>query len=302
MKRVVLTGATGAIGTALINELIKNNIEVLVFCHKDSHRNSNIPESSLVTKKYCNLTQLKEVQNDTGKSYDVFYHFAWAGTTGVARNDMYLQNKNVEYSLDAVEAAKRFGCHTFIGAGSQAEYGRVEGVLKPDTPTFPENGYGIAKLCAGQMTREHAHQLGLKHIWVRVLSVYGPNDGAQSMVMSTIRKLKAGAVPQFTKGEQMWDYLYSGDAARAFRLVGEKGMDGKIYVLGSGQARPLAEYIEDIRKIVNLDGEIALGAIPYGEKQVMYLCADVSELTADVGWKIEKSFTDGVVSILNAQQ
>lgn len=302
MKRVVITGATGAVGTALINELIKNNIEVLVFCRKGSPRNSNIPDSPFVTKKYCDLTELKEAQNDTGKSYDIFYHFAWDGTTGAARNDMYLQNKNVEYSLDAVETAKRFGCHTFVGAGSQAEYGRVEGVLKPDTPAYPENGYGIAKLCAGQMTREYAHQLGMKHIWVRILSVYGPNDGTQSMVMSTIKKLKAGKVPQFTKGEQMWDYLYSGDAARAFRLVGEKGMDGKIYVLGSGQARSLAEYIEDIRKIVNLDGEIALGAIPYGEKQIMFLQADISELKSEFGFSPTYTFAEGIQEILNAYE
>lgn len=298
MERAVITGATGAVGTALISELIKNNIEVLVFCRKDSPRNSNIPECPLVTKKYCDLTQLKEVQNDTGKSYDVFYHFAWAGTTGAARNDMYLQNKNVEYSLDAVEAAKRFGCHTFIGAGSQAEYGRVEGVLKPDTPAFPENGYGIAKLCAGQMTREHAHQFGLKHIWVRILSVYGPNDGPQSMVMSTIRKVKAGEVPQFTKGEQIWDYLYSSDAAAAFLLVGKKGIDGKIYVLGSGQARPLVEYIEDIRKTVNPDGEIAFGAIPYREKQIMFLQADIGSINSDTGWAPSVEFVDGINQIL----
>ena len=126
MKRAVVTGATGAIGTALIKELIKNNIEVLVFCREGSARNSQIPEAPLVTKKYCDLTELKNTQNDTGKEYDVFYHFAWAGTTGAARNDMHLQNKNVEYALDAVDTAKRFGCKTFIGAGSQAEYGRVE--------------------------------------------------------------------------------------------------------------------------------------------------------------------------------
>lgn len=298
MKRVIVTGATGVIGTALINELINNNIEVLAFCRKDSTRNKNIPVNSLVQTIYCDLTDLAQIQNITGKKYDVFYHFAWIGTTGAARNDMYLQNKNVAYSLDAVGAAKRFGCHTFIGAGSQAEYGRAEGVLTSDTPVFPETGYGIAKLCAGQMTRGYAHQFGMKHIWVRILSVYGPNDGAQSMVMSTINKLKAGETPQFTKGEQIWDYLYSGDAARAFRLVGEKGIDGKTYVLGSGVARPLSEYIEDIRKTVNPSVGIELGVIPYGEKPVMHLCADTSELTADIGWKAEKVFADGIASIL----
>lgn len=228
MKRAVITGATGAIGMALINELIQNNIEVLVICREGSNRNNRIPKHPLVSVINCSLEALGNIQNSTSKKYDVFYHFAWNGTFGSSRNDMYLQNQNVKYALDAVNAAHIFGCHTFIGAGSQAEYGRVEGMLKAITPAFPENGYGIAKLCAGQMTREAAHQLGMKHIWTRILSVYGPYDGDKTMIMSTIDKLKTGITPQFTKGEQMWDYLYSGDAGRAFRLIGECGVDGKI--------------------------------------------------------------------------
>ena len=294
MKRAIITGATGAIGTALIRELLSNGIEILVFCREGSKRNVRIPEHELVTRKYCALNELANVQNDTGKSYDVFYHFAWEGTTGPARNDMYLQNQNVRYALDAVATAKRFGCHTFVGAGSQAEYGRVEGLLKSDTPTFPEIGYGIGKLCAGQMTREYAHQLGIKHVWTRILSVYGPNDGAQSMVMSTINKLRNGEVPEFTKGEQLWDYLYSGDAANAFRLLGEKGQDGKVYVLGSGHAEPLANYIKKIRNTVQPEADIALGAIPYSEKQVMHLEADILPLQKDLGWTPQMDFGEGI--------
>lgn len=294
MKRAIITGATGAIGTALIRDLLSNGIEVLVFCREGSKRNVRIPEHELVTRKYCALNELANVQNDTGKSYDVFYHFAWEGTTGPARNDMYLQNQNVRYALDAVATAKRFGCHTFVGAGSQAEYGRVEGLLKSDTPTFPEIGYGIGKLCAGQMTREYAHQLGIKHVWTRILSVYGPNDGAQSMVMSTINKLRNGEVPEFTKGEQLWDYLYSGDAANAFRLLGEKGQDGKVYVLGSGHAEPLANYIKKIRDTVQPEADIALGAIPYSEKQVMHLEADILPLQKDLGWTPQMDFGEGI--------
>lgn len=298
MKRAIVTGATGAVGTALINELINSNIEVLVFCREGSPRNANIPVNALVQTMYCDLTELSQIQNTTGKVYDVFYHFAWMGTAGEMRNDMYLQNQNVRYALDAVGAAKRFGCQTFIGAGSQAEYGRVEGILKPDTPVFPEMGYGIAKLCAGQMTREYAHQLGMKHIWMRILSVYGPNDGAQSMVMSTINKLQNGETPRFTKGEQVWDYLFSEDAGRAFRLIGEKGMDGKTYVLGSGQARPLADYIKVIRDVVNPNGQIELGAIPYAPKQVMCLQADITELNRDTGFVPETDFATGIKYII----
>ncbi len=300
MKRVILTGATGAIGTALIENLIKNGLEILVLMREGSAREANIIKHPLVSVKNCSLENLKTLKNDTGKEYDVFYHFAWSGTFGNARNDMYLQNKNVEYTLDAVSAAKEFGCKTFIGAGSQAEYGRFEGVLKPDTPVFPENGYGMAKLCAGQMSREYAHQLGLKHIWIRILSIYGPNDGAQTMVMSTIEKLKNGRLAEFTKGEQLWDYLYSGDAAEAFRLLGEKGQDGKVYVLGSGQTKPLYEYINIIAEQLNGKDLINIGAIPYAEKQVMHLCADISELKNDVGWEPKTEFKNGIKKVLES--
>jgi len=296
--RAIITGATGAVGHALIEELVNNNIEVLIFVRKDSARNASIPKHKLVNIIECSLEQLKDIQNVTGKKYDVFYHFAWSGTTGDARNDMYLQNQNVKYSLDAVDVAKRFGCDTFIGAGSQAEYGRVDGLLKVNTPTFPENGYGIGKLCAGQMTREYAHKFGIKHIWVRILSVYGPYDGKQSMVMSTINKLKQGIVPKFTKGEQMWDYLYSKDAAEAFRLLAEKGHDGKVYVLGSGKVKPLSEYIYDIKNCVNPYCEVAMGAIPYSEKQVMHLEADISELKKDTGFGPKTIFIDGIKETL----
>lgn len=298
MRRVVVSGATGAIGTALTKQLVDQGVEVLVLCRKDSKRIKNIIESPLVKVKYCALNELVDVTNDTGNEYDVFYHFAWAGAAGPGRNDMYMQNNNVKYALDAVSVAKRFGCKKFIGAGSQAEYGRHEGLLKSETPTFPETGYGYAKLCAGQMTRDYAHQIGIEHIWVRILSVYGPNDGAQSMVMSTINKLMNGEVPQFTKGEQLWDYLYSGDAANAFCLLGDKGVDGKTYVLGSGKSRPLSEYITIIRNEVNPSAKIELGAIPYGPKQVMHLQADIEELKKDTSFIPMMRFEDGIKNIL----
>ena len=293
MKRAIITGATGAVGMALVEELLKNRIEVLVICREDSARNEQLPNHPLLRKCFCSMEHWSKLQNETGKSYDVCYHFAWMGTTGAARNDMYLQNENVRFSLEAVDLAARFGCKVFVGAGSQAEYGPVEGKLVPETPAFPKTGYGIAKLCAGQMTRERAHQLGMDHIWTRILSIYGPYDGKQSMVMSGIYQLLQNKRPQYTKGEQMWDYLYSEDAARAFRLLGEHGKDG-LYCLGSGQVRPLREYIEQIRDAVSKDAEIGIGELPYFENQVMYLCADIEKLSEDTGFLPKYSFEEGI--------
>lgn len=292
--RVIITGPTGAIGIALIQECIKNNVEVLAICRKNSKRMKNIPQSPLVDILELNLDEYNLYEPANIQKYDVFFHFAWNATIGNGRNDMILQNENVRYALDAVLLAKKFGCDTFIGAGSQAEYGRSNEKLTSKTPTFPENGYGIAKLCAGQMTRIMCQQQNMRHVWMRILSIYGPHDGEMTMVSSTIKKLLNGEVPQFTKGEQMWDYLYSKDAARAMLLLAEKGKNGKIYCIGSGQKRPLAEYIQDIRDTIDPALKLDLGAIEYSPNQVMYLCADIDELTKDTGFVPTTKFKDGI--------
>ena len=140
MEKAVITGPTGAIGVALINELVQHNIKVYAVCRPESKRLANIPKNPLVTVIACDLDQLGNLSDIINESCDVFYHFGWDGTFGDSRNNMQGQLKNVQYTLDAVEAASRLGCRKFVGAGSQAEYGRVEGKLNSSTPAFPENG------------------------------------------------------------------------------------------------------------------------------------------------------------------
>ena len=186
-KRVIITGPTGAVGMALIQKCINEKTEVLALCHKGSKRIAAIPKNPFVTVKETDLSEFRELQPDENEKYDMMFHFGWMGTTGAARNDMDLQCRNIAYTIDAVRLAQRFGCKTFIGAGSQAEYGRTEKNLTSQTPAFPENGYGMAKLCAGEMSRGLCQQLGMKHIWTRILSVYGPYDGPNTMIRSAIR-------------------------------------------------------------------------------------------------------------------
>lgn len=299
MKRVIITGGTGAIGIALIEELIREQIYVTVVCHEESKRRMRIPQSPYVDVIECNMERVRELPQYVEAGYDVFYHFAWSNTFGTGRNDVASQINNIQYTLDAVEVAAKLGCRRFIGAGSQAEYGRFEGKLSALTPTFPENGYGIAKLCAGQMSRIRCEQLSMEHIWTRILSVYGPNDGRNTMIIGTICELLQGKKPACTKGEQQWDYLYAKDAGRAFYLLGDKGQDHKIYCIGSGNARPLKEFIEMLRCTIDDTLEIGYGEIPYGEKQVMHLCADISELAADTGFQPQYTFKEGIQETIN---
>lgn len=314
IRTAVITGATGMIGTALVKYLLSRGIQVAALVRPGTRKAERLTcpyvfggqeKNALKQGKLhiigADLEELKEdrvfeeLSFKTGGA-DAFFHLGWSGTFGASRNDMYLQNRNVTYTLDAVQLAERLGCSVFVGAGSQAEYGRVRDgeSLRADTPAFPENGYGIAKLCAGQMSRIACGERGICHLWMRILSVYGPWDTEQTMVMSAVNTLLAGGRPVFSKGEQLWDYLYVRDAARALFLAAEAGKDGRVYPLGSGQVRPLREYICLIRDAVKPGAEIGIGELPYQSRQVMYLRADIGKLTEDTGFVPEYTFEEGI--------
>ena len=295
MNKIVLTGPTGAIGHALISLCLASGTEVFAICHPKSLRNNSIPQHKLVHVIEADLADLSGLVSVLPHNCDVFYHLGWAGCAAVFRNNLDVQAANIQYTLEAVRLAKACGCHTFIGAGSQAEYGRVEGKLRPDTPVFPEIGYGMAKLCAGQMGRMLAHQMGLKHVWARILSVYGPYDGPNTMIQSAIWALLNKQRISFTQGEQQWDYLYSKDAAAILLALGSaNSVDGKVYCLGSGMAKPLKEYIEIIRDSIDSSLPIGIGDLPYNEKQIMYLCADTSDIINDLNYVYQYDFFVGI--------
>lgn len=297
ITRAVLTGATGMIGATLVQVLLKEGAEVWALVRRSSARIRNLPKNEklhLVDAELNHLDDLMEYMEGLPSKADAFFHLGWEGTYGSSRQDLYLQNRNVKNTLDAVHLAHKLGCEVFVGAGSQAEYGKCRDRISPNTPTFPETGYGIGKLCAGQMSRNLCKQLGIRHVWTRILSVYGPMDQEYTMVMSGIYQLLRGERPVYTKGEQKWDYLYSEDAARALYLAGCKGRDQAIYCVGSGMVRPLREYILAIRDAVDPKASIGLGEVPYPEGQVMYLQADIETLTKDTGFAPEVSFEEGI--------
>ena len=306
MKKVVITGATGTIGRALISVCIQAGYEVLAIVHSNSPRASELDKIGhclvlhLDLSEYDNAMEEMKKQNITPESCELFFHLAWMAPFGKDRENLPLQLDNVKASLTAVHFAKALGCTTFIGAGSQAEYGRVAGQLSSVTPVFPETGYGVAKLCAGQMTRLACEQVGLKHIWTRILSVYGPHDGKQSLISVAVDAMINNRKTSFSPCDQMWDYIYSEDAARALLLAAQKGCHGSVYVIGSGKAQPLKEYIHTVAEITGYKKEIGFGRRPYNDKQVMYLQADITGLQM-LGFEPQVSFEDGIRRIIETE-
>ena len=296
LKSAIVNGSLGTIGLALIDRLLKRGVRVWAIAFPGDPRIARIPGDAAVIP--CDMREIGKLKEMIEGPVDAFFHLAWAGSIGPGRDDMLLQNENIRCAIEAAQAAKGLGCAVFVGVGSQAEHGRLEGRVTASAPCFPTTGYGMAKLCAGQMTRALCRQLGVRHVWARVLSVYGVNDGPLSVIGILLDKLFRGEVPALTAGEQMWDYIYADDAGEALCCMAEAGRDGAIYPVGSGMARPLREYFEKLRDAVDPRLPLGLGEIPYPPNQVMHLEADISQLTRDTGFKPATPFEAGIREVV----
>lgn len=294
LKQVVITGATGMIASALTRRLAQDGCHVYAVARPGSEKMKNIPKLPAVHVVECDLSELKRLPESIPTGCDAFFHFGWGHTFGEGRNDCYGQEHNIVWTLDAVTVAHELGCRVFVGAGSQAEYGCVDGTLEPETPVHPETGYGIAKYGAGRMSALLCRQLGIRHVWARILSVYGPCDNSGTMMMSCIRSFSEGRPMAFTPGEQLWDYLYCDDAAEAFRLMALKGCDGTAYPLGSGHPRLLRDYIRAVHSLTASALPDGIGERSYPPGQVMHLCADIAPLCRDTGFSPKIDFCEGV--------
>ena len=288
-----ITGATSMLGVATIKKCISKNIAVLAFARKNSKNISRLPESSLIKIVECDLSEMAAFDAD-GLSSDVFIHFGWAFTDKTGRNDVTKQLENVQFTIDAVHLAKRLGCHKFVGAGSQAEYGTPNVMLKADTPVNPLIPYGVAKYAAGRLSAMECKKEGLEYNWVRILSVYGSHDN-EGTLLNQLSYNAINSIPMGLSGcAQVWDYLHEDDAGTSFVAVAENGVDGKIYPLGSGVGRPLKEYVQDVISVANPDYKPEFGKFSYSATQPMCLVGVKSELKKDTGWKPRMEFKESI--------
>lgn len=291
---IAITGATSSIGVALCEACIEKGISVIAIIQPGSTKRDTLPKSDLLVVVESDIERYSELDTDN-LSADALVHLAWKATNGAAlRDDVYAHQANIECCLQAVELASRLGCEVFIGAGSQAEYGRTDEILSEKTECHPETAYGMAKLCAGQMSRLLCKQKGIRHIWTRILSAYGPYCNLRTVISYTINELIHGREPELSDGRQTWNFIYTGDIAEAMIALAKDGKDERVYVIGSNDTRKLSEFLIETGNVIAPDVKLGLGRRPYNADAVMHLSCDISPLLEDTGYSPNTPFAVGI--------
>lgn len=257
-----VTGATGFVGLALCKALISSGHRVIAVARRSHEVLEELASTGLLIIHRSDLQHL--VLSSTDLRADVFIHLAWMGTQRKDRNDPIVQAENIPVSISLIGLAWKMGCHLYVDAGSQAEYGIVRDRITEETPCQPVTAYGKAKFKLYRESLEECSRMCMKYLHLRLFSIFGPGDHPDSLIMTALRALRAGEPFTLRTGEQAWNYLYVADAARIIMILCEAAIQNpcfqaEVFHVASEDTRPLRDFVKAMKDTLSSESVLHFG-------------------------------------------
>lgn len=294
MQKAIVTGANGFIGSHVCKELCNENVKVYAVIKDENENIDNIKDLSGISIIYCDLSNITELtEKIKDEDIDVFYHFAWVGSAGDLRCDEKTQLKNALWTSTALRTADKLGCKKFVNAGSIMEKETYTAVYAQESrPSLPYI-YGAGKLIAHAICKPIANSLNIDLCWAVITNAYGAGEYSPRFVNTTIRKIIAGEPLQFTAATQNYDFIYIDDVAKAFVAIGKYGKPNKEYTIGSGNARPLKEFIIEMQQALAPNVKLVFGDVPFTGVNMPLEAFSTEDIETDCHFKPSISFAVG---------
>lgn len=308
MKKAIITGATGFIGSAFVEYLTKQNIETLALGRKEFDEISATRRKKLEGAQYLKLNMseiylLEKALSEMGWEVEddcVFFNLAWGGECDLSDLNVAAQMKNVVWSVAALEVAKEIGCSRFIQVGTMEEaftQKYLELDYHKDSQYNRHVIYSVAKIAAKTALEIKSSQLGVDFIYVLHSHVMGPDDDKNSFLQVTLQKLIRGDALIFSSGEQYFDVISVDDCSIGYYLICQKGRPGGQYWVGSGDPRRLRKYVERMYALFPSGLEMQFGKMPYNDIVLEKEVFSISNLSADTGYKPTMTYEETVKAL-----
>jgi len=288
-RRVLLTGATGFIGSHCISLLLDRGFQVhAVWSKKEECLYQDViwHQADLLDPKQT----IDLVENAKATH---LLHLAWYVVPGKLITS--IQNYEwVQSSLTLLREFAEKGGRRVVMSGSSYEYDWNYGYCTElVTPTTPNTFYGICKNALNSLVTPYAKEKGLSSAWPRIFFLYGPHEHRDRLVPAVISSLLKGEAACTSHGRQIRDYLYVKDVAAALVRILDSDIEGPINI-GSGTPIALKEIIRTIGQKIGREDLIHLGAIPSRPNDTPFVLADNSRLSNELGWEPEYDLETGL--------
>ncbi len=303
MKTAIVSGATGFIGSWLVNELLKQNIEVLALGRKhldevDPYRRRLLRNASYFQVDMARIRELKTIPLTINKKWDVFYNLAWGGGSSLSDLHVDLQLQNVAWANEAFISAYEIGVRKFIHIGTMEEV-FANSYLQLDYQTDKYYNrhvvYALAKGISKLSLRTIANKYSdMDLLFATNSHVMGPFDDKDSFLQITLQKLVNGSELIFSAGTQMFDVISVHDCVAAYTALGQAGRNGFDYWVGSGRPRMLKDYVLEMASLYPSQQPFQFGKLPYNDISLQKKNFDISLLKDHTNFTHNWSYADCV--------
>lgn len=297
--RCIVTGASGFIGSHLVDALLADGHEVLGIDDLSTGRLKNLDSAG----KSGGFRFLEKNIRDLSKAdlplagCNWFFHLAGRAdlVPSIVNPEDYFQ-VNVEGTFRALQLARELGVKRFLYAASSTCYGIPDAYPTPESaPCKPEHPYALTKLMGEEMVLHWHRVYQLPTLSLRLFNVYGPRSrttGAYGAVFGVFLRQKLAGVP-FTvvgDGTQTRDFTFVSDVASAFLAAAKSDAQGEIFNVGSGHSYAVNRLVE----LLGGDKEF----IPRRPGEPDCTFADTQKISSRIGWTPSIPLEEGVARMM----
>jgi UDP-glucose 4-epimerase len=299
--RVLVIGATGFLGRALVNRLQRDGVSTYSLLFKDRPRRP-LPASQVIESRSSAAAEIRAALE--GTHFDCVYHLAAAGVSPVERDPQVLFDGNLGLISNVLLALGQTPPRRVIYTGSCAEYSRAEPpqLIPEEHPTLPRSVYGAAKAAATIWATALAQRLGISLVTLRLFHIYGPGEAPSRLVPYLVDCLRQEMHAKLTKGEQHRDVLYLDDAVSALLAAGAAPtLPEAVYNVCSGSPISVRGLADAAARVLGKSADfLEFGALPYRPDEEMWIVGDNRRFLRDTNWCPAFDLARGLSCVVHA--
>jgi nucleoside-diphosphate-sugar epimerase len=298
-KRVLVTGATGFIGSHLVRRLVAHGADVHALTSSVSsvYPTRLLDLRSAITLHEGNLIDRSAMDAlvERSRPSHVFHLGAYTHVGKSWRRVDECIQANVQGTVNLMQALDGTGYERFVYTGTSEIYGDIDVPFREDAVVNPISPYSVGKYAGERYCRMFHQGYGWPIVMVRPFNAYGPWQTPDRVIPEIIGRAVRGEELKMTQGKQTREFNFVEDLVDGFLLLGTTpGIDGELFNLGCGEEVSMRDLATTILDLMGNPIEPSFGALADRPTEIWRMFCDSSKARERLGWKPQHSLADGL--------